>query len=495
MGSNRPINNNTNFNGNNTVNSNNLRNNYNSNNIQKYNNNNNINYYNNNNNINDNDIEERNQNIISNLNQNQQSIQLNIEDLMVLEEKLSEIISSLKGRQKVENQCFDFWNYYYNCSLYQKLEKVFKEQEDSDIVSLSINYELMSVMVCYEFSFDKDVLNKAYILLLELLKLNYKNLMLICEEILNKISPENRYNIWVNKLKEIVESSKQSDSNSNKSTNKNYYYRQQEEIDTPVDKINNNTNIILKKLRNILMNYKTEYSGLLVSLLKKIDQKDYEEINDFFREYILRVENFEGSLVASVFLKENPYFQPVPPPYLKTPRTKKYTLILDLDETLVNFKQTTEKQGFVRIRPFLFVFLEDVSQYYELILFTSATQDYADSIINAIEYENKYFDHIFYRQHTIIIGNDFVKDLTRIGRPLDSTIIIDNMPQNFRLQKENGITIKPFWGQDSNDTALYDLIPILIDIAEEECDVRTGLAKYRDEIVKKITSNISKHNI
>ena len=69
------------------------------------------------------------------------------------------------------------------------------------------------------------------------------------------------------------------------------------------------------------------------------------------------------------------------------------------------------------------------------------------------------------------------------------------MPQNFRLQKQNGITIKPFYGDDYNDTALYDLLPILKHIAEEGNDVRVGLAKYRDEIVKKITSNISKHNI
>ena len=69
------------------------------------------------------------------------------------------------------------------------------------------------------------------------------------------------------------------------------------------------------------------------------------------------------------------------------------------------------------------------------------------------------------------------------------------MPQNFRLQKENGINIKPFWGDDSNDTALYELIPILMNIAEEGCDVRDGLEKYRDEILEKVTSNISKHNV
>ena len=110
----------------------------------------------------------------------------------------------------------------------------------------------------------------------------------------------------------------------------------------------------------------------------------------------------------------------------------------------------------------------------------------------AIEADKIYFEHRFYRNHAIIINNDFVKDLTRIGRPLDKIIIIDNMPQNFRLQKENGIMIKPFWGEDKYDTALFDLIPILINIAKDGGDVRKGLIKYKDDIFKTVSLNISK---
>ena len=207
---------------------------------------------------------------------------------------------------------------------------------------------------------------------------------------------------------------------------------------------------------------------------------------------ILKIDNIEGSLIASLFLRNNSIFSPINPPYIKVPLiSKKYTLVLDLDETLVNFKIKSGKEGYVRLRPFLLGFLEEVSQYYELIIFTSATEAYANSVIEAIEKEKKYFDFIFYRQHTIIIGNDFVKDLTRIGRPLNSTIIIDNTPQNFRFQKENGICVKPFWGQDTNDKTLYNLIPILIDIAKMGGDIRINLNKFKEEIVSKITSNIN----
>ena len=42
---------------------------------------------------------------------------------------------------------------------------------------------------------------------------------------------------------------------------------------------------------------------------------------------------------------------------------------------------------------------------------------------------------------------------------------------------------------------MINLSPILITIAEEGGDIRKGLAKYRDEIVEKVTSNISKNNL
>ena len=199
--------------------------------------------------------------------------------------------------------------------------------------------------------------------------------------------------------------------------------------------------------------------------------------------------------MASSFLKKNKNFKSLPAPYLISPPGKPYTLVLDLDETLVYFKIKSSKGGTLRARPYLFGFLEEMGHYYELIIWTSATEAYANSLIDAIEYEKKYFDYVLYREHAIIIGDDFVKDLTRIGRSLDRIIIIDNMPQNFRLQKENGINIKPFFGDDLDDSALYDLVPILKHIAESGKDVRFGLEKYKEEIVKKVTSNISRKNI
>jgi TFIIF-interacting CTD phosphatase-like protein len=65
------------------------------------------------------------------------------------------------------------------------------------------------------------------------------------------------------------------------------------------------------------------------------------------------------------------------------------------------------------------------------------------------------------------------------------------MPHNFKLQKENGIFIKNFYGDDKKDQALLDLIPILKSIASnEENDVRQEMKKFEQEIFTKITTDL-----
>ena len=67
------------------------------------------------------------------------------------------------------------------------------------------------------------------------------------------------------------------------------------------------------------------------------------------------------------------------------------------------------------------------------------------------------------------------------------------MSQNFRLQKENGILISSFWGDDINDKALFYFGRILfiigMDMLEKNymIDIRDELVKYKDEILRKVS--------
>ena len=181
-----------------------------------------------------------------------------------------------------------------------------------------------------------------------------------------------------------------------------------------------------------------------------------------------------------ILRKKKNYTNP-PVPYLP-PHTfrgqKKYSFFLDLDETLIHFKVNNNynDEGVLKLRPGAGTFLEVLKEYYESILFTEASEAYTELIMEAFN-KNEFFEYKLYRQHCIINEEDFVKDLQRIGRPLDKMIIVDNIAQNFRMQKNNGILIKPFYGEDQNDTALIDLIPFLINIVKDNLDTRNGLVK------------------
>ena len=399
--------------------------------------------------------------------------------------------------------------------MYCQLEKLYTNHLDSNTIRIWINYCLMSIMILYDYSFEINTLKNDFIAINNILKLNYMNLMLIAEHTLKiktsskiQLNNNNNNNLFNNfliiKLYNIIDIFRKSGGFQNNFIVMKPFGIVNDLDMSNVEQISYNTNLIIQYLRYILKNYKTSKNEILTSFFKKIKEKTYEEINKFFREKIFRTTNQNGPTPSPLLLNNlkinninnnnliNKYnFRTLPAPYLRTKNNKKYSLVLDLDETLIHFKPgSTDKERVLRIRPGINEFLEEIGKFYELIIFTTSTQEYADILIDAIEEDKIYFDHRLYREHAIIIDNDFVKDLTRIGRPLDKIIIIDDMPQNFKLQKENGIIIRPFFGEDNCDMTLYNLIPILKNIAIEGKDVRIGLAKYKDEIFKNISSNL-----
>ena len=171
---------------------------------------------------------------------------------------------------------------------------------------------------------------------------------------------------------------------------------------------------------------------------------------------------------------------------------KKYTLILSLDDTIIHFKTNTiiNNKGIMQIRPGLIEFFQNIRSYYEIIIFSIGNKKYTDAIIDSIDTNKKYIDYRLYQEHCIIINGEYVKDLSKIGRGIDKMVIVDNLPQNYRLQNDNGINIKSFYGDNPNDKVLYHLSKILISMAQNGGDIRKSIKKYWNEIVCKVCSNI-----
>ena len=77
-----------------------------------------------------------------------------------------------------------------------------------------------------------------------------------------------------------------------------------------------------------------------------------------------------------------------------------YTLVLDLDETLIHATGNSNvlEECIINTRPGAKCFVEEMSKYYELVIFTAGTKDYADYALKYIDPEEKIM-HRLYREH------------------------------------------------------------------------------------------------
>ena len=431
---------------------------------------------------------------------------INIEDLLLLEEMFRSIITM---NSNLSNECFEFINFYNHSSLYNKFENFFTDEISKNIVHLSILNMLFTLVLLYHYSFNDSLYKKNCECLKTIIKLNYKSFLLICEYISNKISVKEADNIWVKKLKLMIKYNLKHINKENSKEFKAFILSKRLKI-TP-----NNINNYLIEIKYYLFLIQKNINILLRNLPKSdVPQKEFYsieakipnisggEIINFFRKKVIHIKNKNGSICGndiSFYELQNFANINVKIPYLNYKTEKKFTLVLDLDETLISFKIIDNikniNKGILRFRPGIYEFLFSVKMNYELIIFTSAKKEYADPLIDAIEKKMKYFDFRLYRDHTIIWEDEFVKDIGRLGRPMNKLIIVDNLPQNFKLQKENGIRIKPFWGEDVYDNVLHELGIILNKIAGEFYDTRKGIIKYKNDILSKVSSCFSRSEI
>lgn len=407
---------------------------------------------------------------------------IQLEDIILLEEKLSHIYESFKQSNPNHKYCLEWWTFYTYSDFSSKLETLFHNNSQSkQIIHDSSVLELLSIILIYELIKDtklsQNILNNMKNLLNEI----HQSFLITSDLILTRIINQSLTNIWINKLQNIILSKRTIRIYKNehllKLKKKNEYI------------INIFKNIL--RLPSLSSTHKADLSTINF-FFKKLQNTSIQSLNNYFRKKIIQ-EYKKRKESISFIIADNKSMPNISVPYLqkKINDERHFTLVLDLDETLISFKREDADTGILKLRPGLDEFLKGMKPLYELIVFTAGTQDYADPIIDAIEKEGKFFEKRLYRQHAVIIENLFVKDLSKLGRDLSKVIIIDNMPHNFRLQKDNGIYIKNFYGEDKSDTTLFDLMPILKDIASDKNnDVRKELKRKQSEIFSKITTDM-----
>ena len=475
---------------------------------------------------------------------NNNLIDVKLDDLILYEERLNDVSIAINNQRydgDASNECTEFLVFYFHSSLKGIFIYFFKEEKNKEIIQSANNLLLLIIVIIYHLSLTPHLFKNVIGYFNNIMELVKINLYLIVEQLQlfkgENFSKKNNFyfetfNIYLQKRNLMNLSNEES----------------------IIQKITQNCRIITVELKNVLKEYMLfdnpyyrDFSSLFnnLSILTENDfntyffqnlfkfnlknsnsninqttsitkQKNYNikttnnYIKDDITENIKGEDYIDNSDIVSVKSSKSSYYYSqiskhnnkikkiiadyekikVEPPFIKTPNKKKYTLVLDLDETLINveMKDINSNKYLLHLRPGLFSFLSAVKPYYELISFTSASRQYAEPIIKEIEMRNKYFDYNFYREHSAICGNDFVKDISRIGRDIKSIIIVDNSENNFRLNKENGIKIKPFYGnKNKNDIILFELKKILILIYRNGYnDLRKALKDFAVDIKNKI---------
>ncbi|XP_076266350.1 CTD nuclear envelope phosphatase 1-like protein dullard isoform X2 [Rhynchophorus ferrugineus] len=177
---------------------------------------------------------------------------------------------------------------------------------------------------------------------------------------------------------------------------------------------------------------------------------------------------------------------------------KRKVLVLDLDETLIHSQhdgvlRTTVRPGvppdfvlkviidrhpvrfFVHKRPHVDFFLDIVSQWYELVVFTASMEIYGAAVADKLDAGRGILKRRFYRQHCTPDFGSYTKDLSAICNDLSSVFILDNSPGAYKSYPDNAIPIKS-WFSDANDVALLNLLPVL-DALRFTTDVRSVLSR------------------
>ena len=437
--------------------------------------------------------------------------EINIEDFLLIEKKfeaLRDLFSNLRNKNKnidekeilnsINFHIYDLYKFYMNSSLEGSPENLFSPKEEKTILheySIIFIIGLSTIFINNQFNYD---INKNIILL----NIQQKLFLLFCDALLKKLNSKYNNNIWVNKLL-------------NELNNKLIFNIRDHLVQIKLLS-QNSYQIISDILQSLKLYIKNNYNNIRNPELIQIftflfdtffskdilnyDSLSISTLEELFNKNIFKYENkfSKNKILNDINCINNEYYNinkydeiDTKVPYLKFPCKKEYTLILDLDETLICFKSSKndENIGNIHIRPGLEIFLEIIKEFYEIIIFTVGTREYANIILDLIEKKNKikYFDGRLYREHATKIGNKYIKDLSKIGRDLSRTLIVDNNPHSFKFQHENGILISSYFGEKNNDRALIELQKVLLKIYKEKGDVRELITKYKEEIIQKIS--------
>ncbi|CAB4401569.1 unnamed protein product [Rhizophagus irregularis] len=184
------------------------------------------------------------------------------------------------------------------------------------------------------------------------------------------------------------------------------------------------------------------------------------------------------------FFTEPPSDKLLPDQDSLPPPPSPYTLVINLDQTLIYSTWDRENGWRLAKRPGVDYFLFFVANIFEVVIFTSQPSYIAEQILMKLD-PLGLVPYRLYRESTRYVEGKIVKDISKLNRDLSKVIIMDSNPDSYSLQPENAIAVPP-WKEDPNDTFLIDILPFLESFPLFTVnDVRQILPQYKEENIPK----------
>lgn len=173
-----------------------------------------------------------------------------------------------------------------------------------------------------------------------------------------------------------------------------------------------------------------------------------------------------------------PLFEQLLPDPLPFPYSRPFTMVIDIDDLFVHSEWSREHGWRTAKRPGLDHFLGYLSQFYEIVLFTTQPFFTAGPIIEKLDPDRRFITYTLFRESCRTVDGKLVKDLNHLNRDLSKVVVVDTNPDSFHLHPENGILVKP-WKGEREDRELIGLIPFFEAIGIYNIDdVRNTIKAY-----------------
>jgi len=407
---------------------------------------------------------------------------INLEDLVNIEEILSILIDKIQNSESAIEECENWWEITDENSIV-RIDGLFKREEVKQSLREAVILEAVGVSLAQFLDHTALGNTSATEALSELLENIHQNFLVLIDIVLHRLPNSYSTNSWAVTLQAITFNKRKT--RTSKSQNVSLLKAQNSMVKEKIEEVaqlHTNPGAVLSRGARELL-----YS--ISQVLKDINQFEVLQVREALKEKVRQeTEQDPQTLNTTESMDFETDLPLVEAPYLPSVGEGTYTLVLDLDETLVHYIEEGNTGRYL-VRPGCYEFLEQVSRYYQVVIFTAALQEYADWVLDEVD-SCGWISYRLYRQHAIPAGSYFIKDLSRTGRELTKMIIVDNVAENFQMQPDNGILIRS-WFEDPNDNALKELLPLLKQIVQKRVkDVRAALRSFRDQMMSLISQGV-----